>query len=953
MEDTNFYPMKPDSNMHNSLQKGMLLFLCFCFLWVLSYPGQAAIASEYRAALTYANQSHGSSSEYRAALNLANQSHGSSIVSPSYMISDFDARLALARILSYNNENLNEAVSEYNILIKENPDNPELLVEAANIEAQLGHAKQCRDLYIRALDMKNHDEELLLRFADRMNSWGDFYRSEKIYRNYIKNHPEAHATVLKLASILASSQRYEEAEGIYRKLLLQNVETEKVLLELAKLKLQEKKFNESISYASKITMAAPDNTEALFLQGHALVYLKHFDKALKIYERLATVHPHRASAYLATGKLYMKEGNPEKAAAYFKMAYEIDPENPEIQFYHAGFDRVVSDEFVHNSLKSNAKSPKNLETWARLYASNGYNKEAIAFYKAAMGSDPEYFPAITGLAEVLAIDKQYDASIKLFKSLSEKFPDNSKILINTARALGWSRKYGESIDLYEKIRKLNPADPVPQKEKARTAMWGKMHGCAMETYKNMLTPSVDKKLATILSPISDVLKIKALTKEIEGLKESVEKESVYEGYEIFTNNFKNIKKSLSPDNKKQVELAAVDLIPLFKIQKAVSLEMKAKDLGWNKRYTQAMDIYEKLLCFEPGNEEALFDYAQVECAQGLCDREARTYKHLLNIDPRHSLAGLALKRQEIRSNPFLQLDHSYWNEKGRGDLAGITRNRTDLIFDIPFYCRNHATFKVHNWIEHPAFTGESYKAHGFSLQLKGIFNPYMKGEVSWTNKNYNDGNFGTTDTGHASLFFNLSDYVETGIGYVKTDELYNYFGIKQGTRADTWWISAQSNLNRKLEVSGKARYIDYSDNNDGQFHSLGIGYAVTDHPGIFKVIFSGEYRDTNEQNVYRYSGNNLIDITHPYWTPQNHLGGDITLEWYHDVSKLFFCGSELHFYDVRVSFGSNSEGNSSIQLKGEWHYEFYNHWTVGIEGMIHRSDDWDAEGAWGTIKYQF
>ncbi len=936
MEDTCFYPVKPDSYMCNLLQKSTLLLLCFCLLRVLCYPTPTAGASEYRAGLNYANQSH-----------------GSSIVPSSDMISDFDARLALARILSYNNENLNEAANEYNILIKEKPDNIELMAEAADIEARLGHAKKCLDLYSKILDVTNRNEKFLLRFADSMNSWGDFYRSEKIYRNHIKNHPESHDTVLKLASILTSSQRYEEAEGIYLKLLLQNVETEKVLFGLAKLKFQGKNFNESVSYASKITTAAPDNIEALFLQGHALLYLKRFDKALKIYERLATGYSQRASAYLATGKLHIKEGNSEKAAVFFKKAYEIDPENPEIQFYKAGFDRAVLDEFINNSLRSHIKSPRNLEILARLYASYGYNREAIIFYKAAMESDPEYFPAIAGLAEALAINKQYEPSIKLFKSLSEKFPNNSKILINTARALGWSRKYGESIELYEKIHKLNPADPVPRKEKARTAIWGKMHGLAMQTYKNMLVPSVDEKLVSILSPALDTLKTKTLTEELDNLRERVRKKSVYEGYEFFINNFKKLKKSLLPDHEKQIELTVVELIPLYKIQKAVSLEMKAKDLAWNKRYTQAMDTYKQLTCFEPGNEEALFDYAQVECSQGLCDRERKTYERLLDIDPRHSLAALALKRQKIRNHPFLQLNHSYWNENGRGDLAKITRNRSDVILDVPFRCRNHAILKAHNWIEHPDFTDKSYKAHGFSLQLTEILNPYMKGDVSWTNKNYNDGNFGTTDTGHASLFFNLRDYIETGIGFIKTDELYNYFGIKQGTRADTWWISGQSNLNRRLEVSGKARYIDYSDSNNGQFHSLGIGYSVTDHPGIFKFIFSGEYRDTSEQNVYRYSGDNLIDITHPYWTPQNYLGGNIGLEWHHDLSKLFLCGSELHFYDVRVSFGANSEGNSSIELKGGWHYEFYNHWTMGVEGMIHRSSDWDAEGVWGTIKYQF
>jgi len=179
--------MMPDNYIlkQNSLQKGTLLFLCF--LRILSYQGKAAKASEYP-----------------EALNNANLSHVSSIVSPSNMISDFDARLAIARNLSYNNKTLNNAVDEYNILIKENPDNPELLAEAADIEAQLGHVKQCRDLYSKALDMTNHNETFLLRFADCMNSWGDFYRSEKIYRNYIKNHPEAYDTVLKLASTLAS-----------------------------------------------------------------------------------------------------------------------------------------------------------------------------------------------------------------------------------------------------------------------------------------------------------------------------------------------------------------------------------------------------------------------------------------------------------------------------------------------------------------------------------------------------------------------------------------------------------------------------------------------------------------------------------------------------------------------------------------------------------------------------
>jgi len=166
-------------------------------------------------------------------------------------------------------------------------------------------------------------------------------------------------------------------------------------------------------------------------------------------------------------------------------------------------------------------------------------------------------------------------------------------------------------------------------------------------------------------------------------------------------------------------------------------------------------------------------------------------------------------------------------------------------------------------------------------------------------------------------------------------------------------MGVRSDITRKLEINGKARFLTYNDSNSGQHHFLSAGYAVTDHPRIFKVTLTGEYRDTKNENIYVYNGNNLVNIIHPYWAPQNYTGTGITFEWRHDYSKLFFCGNELGFYDIKVSFGTDSENNPAAKIEAELHHEFYDHWTMSIKGMWHSSPKWSANGLWALLKYQF
>jgi len=789
-----------------------------------------------------------------------------------------------------------------------------------------------------------------LRFADRMSGWGDFYEAERIYREHLGRHGQDNAVTLKLALALVSSERYEEAEGLYRLLLLTAPDNKRILLYQAALRQMRKDFAGALGTVERFLAGAPGDPEGMRLKAEALEGLGRHREALEAYGKAAG--DDKIRLLIAQGKIYRKLGDEGEARRFFEEALGLAPRDVEARF-HAAWTKVRDKDFLR-SLLAATERPAERTAWAGLYATHGFYDQAILLYQDALRRDPDYFPARIGLAETTGMDQRWDESVRLYEGLAAEFPGNSKIAIGLARVLGWARRYGESIDRYEAVRRMNPRDPVPQRERARVALWAKRHEESLAAYRAMLAPAVDAMLLERLSSLAAWGKKSPLAEAYGWSEAKAGAGSIYGGYEAFAAQIEDSGRTFTAEHRREAATILAELLPAYEIQKGAFLEMEAKQLTWDRRYARALEGYGKLVGFEPGNEEALFDLAQVHCALGLCDGEAAWYGRLLEIDPLHWLARRALEKQRIRQSPAVGVFQSYWKENGRGDLAQITRHRTDLTMEIPFGGRYRLTLTGHHWTEHPQHTGSRYAADGFTMAVGGALNSYWRGEGAWTHKAYRDRQLEDRDSGYGRLWFNVRDALTLGVGYERTDEIANYFGIKRGSQAVNWWLSASSNLSRGLEVNGRARYLSYNDGNDGQHFSLGAGYAFTDHPGVFKVILSGDYRDTRVQNRFEYDGSGTVtDIAYPYWTPRNVLSGEVTFEWRHDLSRLFFCGSDLHFYDLRLSVGAESTGNPSVRLEGEWQYEFYRHWTVGLKGMIHRSREWDADGLWAAVNYRF
>lgn len=910
----------------------------------------------------------------------------STIVPLEDQIDDDHARLELARVLSHNDKHLDEAIAQYQILLQKkphdpilvleisrlyirqkhyslalsllypaltkNPENVDLLVETAHAEHALKHPKQTQDLLLKALALAKDRKPILIDYASSLMLIGSYYKAEAIYREILNAEPESLDAALNLAGALLSAQRYEEAEGIYRKLLLKYGNHSKILEALVTLKRIEKDFDSALDFIDALLVLDSQESSYWLLKAETLYKKESYLEALEIFDYLANDSKYRVKALIGKGKIYRKLGKCEEAEESFREANAFDSDSIEAQFYAAG-EEVTQATFIH-SIIERTSDPEKLMEWTNVYIENGM-AGITEFYEAILKIDADYFPAKVGLASALSANYQYDKAVEIYLSILADFPEDSKIMMEIARVFSWAKSYECSMKWYDQIIALNPQDPVPRREKARVAYWGNFIDRSMATYQGLLEPPVDQLLINALQELSQGTCGECIPlQSMNCFSPSVAVDSIYTGYEQLSLQFADFANQWEPNEKSQVEAILVEYLPQYRIQKSAYLESRAKYLDWQGYSLHALPVYGELTDFSPGNEEALYSYAQDYCALGLCKCSRQLYEHILNIDPNHNLVKMALERNRLREHPLVQGNYTYWRERGIGQFSQsqIARQQWDELVEWSPSCDYHFRFIQREWLEFPFFTEKYYPAEGQSIEVDHVFNGYVKGVASATRKNYFH-KFPSRYSCFSTLWFNLYDYVNLGIGFERRDEIYNYFTLKQGIQAKVYWLSLKAN-SHSWETATTYRHYDYNDANTLDHINLLISHSFTEDPTIFRVILNANYRNTAHlTRVIVDPSGDVVNVIHPYWTPRNYYSGSVTFQFRYNYAYFNYCEGPQRYFDLKVSGLHDTADNPSVQVTFDWKHECMYHWGFELLGFMQRGKLWNGDGFWALAYYRF
>jgi len=697
----------------------------------------------------------------------------------------------------------------------------------------------------------------------------------------------------------------------------------------------------------------PKDLEAALRLASALIEAERTSEAEALYRTLWQEPPHFPSAALGLTRVYLLQKRFPKAES-FARELQGRPNMPQEATRLLGEallaqDKLPDAEAVFASLTERPEATA--EEWTRLGVVRfklGEKERAEACFRKALELDPKQVEPAYRLAGkavdsddfVKALFSQerdagqlaqwatwyttenlYPRALACYEQALKIDPAFFPAAEGRAFVLAISGNYDEAEKKFRALLLLFPESARLHIRLARTLAWSRQHDKALEMYD-----------ALIKNHEQDLL-----------LQREAARVALWaKRYDEAMDRYNRILNSATATHAYQDDL-----------MRAITAEREYKRLLWVHRYAQALQEVNTLIELMPGDQEALFDRAQMYCILGLCDLARSDYRHLLQINAMHSIASEALELARLDSHPSLQLSGSYWREEGHGDLSDIHRYTTAVGLTVPIYCRADLFAEARRWFEFPNNYNGPIDAWSYTLGLRASFNEFLSGEVNWAFKQYERTRFTDTHTGQAKLWANLYDYAKLGIGYARADELYNRFGYFQKTQSDNTWVELKSDLTRRWDGLIRLKDIHYNDSNNGYSIFVNTGYDLTDHPRILKLSASAEYRDTEKENQYIYNAGELVNIIHPYWAPKNYVAGFLTLEWWHDLSGPHqYCGNKRHFYDLKSSVGTDTESNPGITLEAEWQYRFTNRWSLGLTAYTHYSNDWNAQGLWFSLGCQ-
>jgi tetratricopeptide (TPR) repeat protein len=712
-------------------------------------------------------------------------------------------------------------------------------------------------------------------------------------------------------------------------------------------------FYSAEAYWSERLKHNPNDVNSALRLASALIEAERTSEAEELYRALWQRPPHPPSAALGLTRAYLLQKQFSKAETFARELQGL-PNIPRETTRLLGEallaqDKLPDAEAVFGSLTESTEATA--EDWTRLgvvHQKLDEQEEAKACFRKALEHDPKQVEAAYRLAGK-AVD-----SDDFMKELFSRELDASQ-LVQWANWYTADNLYARALTCYRQANKID-ADCFPAAEgRAFVLAISGNHDEAEKEFRALIalfpeSARLHIRLARTLAwsrqydkalDLYDTL-IKGHKHDLLLQREAARVALWAKRYDDAMDRYDRILNNTPTDSAYQSLL-----------KRAITAERDYKRLLWRHRYVQALQEVNILIELMPGDQEAVFDRAQIHCILGLCDLARSDYQHLLQLNVMHSIVSEALELARLDSRPSLQLSGSYWREDGHGDLSDIHRYTTAVGVTVPIYCRADLFVESRRWFEFPGDYNGRIDAWTYTAGLRASLNAFLKAEISGTFKQYEQTRFTDTYTGQAKLWANLYDYAQLGVGYGRADELYNRFGYFQKTQSDNTWVELRSDLTRRWDALLRLKDTHYNDSNKGYSIFLNTGYDITDHPRILKLSASAEYRDTDEDNQYIYNAGRLVNIIHPYWAPKNYVAGFLTLEWWHDLSGPHqYCGNRRHFYDLKASVGTDTESNPGITLEAEWQYRFTNRWSLGLTAYTHYSEDWNAQGLWLSLGCQ-
>ncbi|MCP4268486.1 MAG: tetratricopeptide repeat protein [Candidatus Brocadiaceae bacterium] len=356
---------------------------------------------------------------------------------------------------------LTEAAELYNNILKEQPDNINVIFLAGTLNLQQRNFEVACTFFRKVLELNPDYAMVHCNLGIALHESGRIDEAIKCYRKAITLKPNHVDTYFNLGNTLKQQGKLEDAVICYKSAIELNPNDANLYCNLGNTCREHGKLLEAIECYRQASELNPDNAGFHCNLGAALQKSGSLDEAILSYKEAVRLDPDYAMAYSNLGSVLQESGKLNEAIANYERAIEKNPDYAEA-YNNLGIsllEKGEPEEAITCHKKAIELKPDCADTYNNLgtaFMEQGKLDDAITSYKKALLLKTEYAEAYNNLGTALMKQGKFDAAIISHKKAIGLKPDYAEAYNNLGTVLKESSKPLDAIASYKYATELNP-----------------------------------------------------------------------------------------------------------------------------------------------------------------------------------------------------------------------------------------------------------------------------------------------------------------------------------------------------------------------------------------------------------------------------------------------------------------------------------------------------------------
>ena len=292
-------------------------------------------------------------------------------------------------------------------------------------------------LYTTLLKEKPDDKDLLIRLGNVFMKSGDDKKAQGIYEKLLSIEPENPDFLLTLGGIYRRVKLYDESVAVLNKALKAGAKEVQVYYNLGFTYKCQEKFKDAIDCFETVVTLNPNDVLAYNHMGSIYELKKDYNAAVQSYQVGLKVDPNHPILHFNLAKTYEASENIEGALREYEATLRYKPGWKEA---YVGYARLLfksgrikdAESVTEQAIKMNGDSARLQSLMGDIYMEEDFYEGAEERYNLSLRSDPKRLKAMVGLANSLEAQGKNAEAVEKIKKAKELAPNDDKVLKSSA-----------------------------------------------------------------------------------------------------------------------------------------------------------------------------------------------------------------------------------------------------------------------------------------------------------------------------------------------------------------------------------------------------------------------------------------------------------------------------------------------------------------------------------------